>query len=291
MTAAMTETLDLKVGDAAATLWLEGVPPVDEHRTASIGAFSCDDEASGRRLILAALETLSGRGYTYVIGPMDGDTWHSYRLVTEDDGTPPFFLEPQNPPFYPSVFADRGFRVIGCYSSAVTEDFTPRLKGDYGKRLERAGIIVRPFDKMRSMEELTAIHALSLHAFCNNFLYTPIDREAFFDLYKPLLPRIVPQFVQMAEDRSGNLLAFLFACPDYAQENEPDALIIKTYASLYPGLGGFLLDRLHQATAMAGYRRAVHALMHDNNLSRRNSDKNRTRTFRRYAVFGRELST
>lgn len=289
MTDAMTITLDLEVGGAEATLWLDSVPPVGGHRTAAIGAFSCDGEESGLRLIRTALETLSERGYTYVIGPMDGDTWHSYRLVTEGDGTPPFFLEPQNPPFYPSVFEAGDFQVIGHYSSTVTEDFSPRLKGAYGKRLERAGITLRPFDTTRIMEELTAIHSLSLSAFRDNFLYTPIDLEAFLALYQPLLPLIVPQLVQMAEDGSGNLLAFLFAIPDFAQGKEPDTLIVKTYASVYPGLGGFLLDELHQATATAGFRRAVHALMHDDNISRRNSDKIENRTFRRYALFGRRL--
>ena len=37
---------------------------------------------------------LAAEGFDAVIGPMDGDTWHRYRVVTESDGSPPYLLEP-----------------------------------------------------------------------------------------------------------------------------------------------------------------------------------------------------
>jgi len=44
----------------------------------------------GRRSLRAA-------GCALAAGPVDGDTWHRYRLVTWSDGTPPFSLEPFSP--------------------------------------------------------------------------------------------------------------------------------------------------------------------------------------------------
>ncbi|MEZ5869831.1 MAG: hypothetical protein R3D46_15990 [Defluviimonas denitrificans] len=61
----------------------EGAP------TAAIGDFRCDDAEAGAALLRQICAELAGRGVTRVLGPMNGDTWHSYRLVIESDGTPP----------------------------------------------------------------------------------------------------------------------------------------------------------------------------------------------------------
>ena len=132
------------------------------------------------------------------------------------------------------------------------------------------------------------MYDLALESFARNFLYTPISREGFFQLYRPVLAKLDPDHVLMAEDADGTLLAFLFAIPDWAQGSQPDQLIIKTYASRYPGLGGYLAEQLHAGAAAAGYRAVIHALMHQDNPSKRNSEKY-GRTFRRYALFGREV--
>ena len=39
---------------------------------------------------------------------MDGDTWHSYRFVTEPGTEPPFILEPVNPSHWPTLFEALG---------------------------------------------------------------------------------------------------------------------------------------------------------------------------------------
>ena len=56
------------------------------------------------------------------------------------------------------------------------------------------------------------------------------------------------------------------------------------------GLGGVLMDEVQQAARALGYRRAIHALMHDDNRSRRLSDRY-ARTIRRYALFSKPLGS
>ena len=55
-------------------------------------------------------------------------------------------------------------------------------------------------------------------------------------------------------------------------------------------LRGYLAEQLHSGAAAAGFCAVIHALMHQDNPSKRNSEKY-GRTFRRYALFGREVGT
>jgi hypothetical protein len=64
-------------------------------------------------------------------------------------------------------------------------------------------------------------------------------------------------------------------------------VILKTYASLRPGVGSVLSEAFHAAAERLGFRRAIHALMHDDNLSLQHSGRIGGRVFRRYVLLGR----
>ena len=57
----------------------------------------------------------------------------------------------------------------------------------------------------------------------------------------------------------------------------------------HAGLGSVLMDRAHQAARELGYRRVIHALMHEANASRRLSSRTAS-TIRRYALLARTLT-
>lgn len=71
-----------------------------------------------------------------------------------------------------------------------------------------------------------------------------------------------------------------------------DTVIIKTVAVLpgraYAGLGNVLVARVQAIAYALGYRRAIHALMHDSNNSRNLSDRY-ARSIRRYTLYARKL--
>lgn len=281
-------TRDIQTAGGACRLWLDGVPPVRGLRTAAIGGFACESAAAGQALLGQALDELRREGFWYAIGPMDGTTWRNYRLVLESDGSAPFFMEPRNPPHYPDAFRAAGFAVIADYASARATDHRTRAVSGYARRLRQAGITIRPFDREQADADLAAMYRLAREAFAKNFLYTPIPQYAFMAMYRPVVDMVEPDFVLMAEDGGGDLQAFLFAVPDFAQDARPDQLVIKTYASRYPGLGGYLAETIHERAAAAGYRAVTHALMHCDNPSSRNSAKY-GQVFRRYGLFGQEI--
>src|SRR5262249_45893906 len=161
-------------------------------------------------------------------------------------------------------------------------------------RLAKAGLRVRSLDPSRFFEELRGIHAVSLTAFPQNFLYAPISEEEFVAMYAPLEKHIRAELVLLAESKD-RVVGFLFAIPDLAQaaRGQPiDTMIAKSMAVVPEygglGLGGVLMDRVHAAGHALGYRRSIHALMHQDNRSRRLSSRT-AHVIRRYTLYERML--
>lgn len=268
---------------ASLRIWRKA-PSWEGRRTAALGEFACDTPEAGARLLTNAVSALAAEGFEAVVGPMNGDTWATHRLVTQSDKRAPFLMEPSNPAHYPEAFEQAGWSVIGRYASAegplpesITADVSPP-----GFRLE-------PFDLARAEAELEALHRVSLAAFTRGLLYQPLSLDAFMAQYRPVLARLDPDLVVMARDETGTTQGFLFAIPDLADPSPDRAVILKTYASLKPGLGSSLARRFYGRAATKGYRRVIHALMHDDNLSARHSARLGATVFRRYALWGRPL--
>lgn len=273
----------LERADAALSIW-RVAPSLDGLRTAALGAFACADAEAGARVIGEATALLAGEGFGAVLGPMDGDTWSAHRLVVESDGSPPFLMEPHNPPHFPAAFEGAGFEIVSRYLSAERPASPPPEA-----RAGAPGYRVRELDKTRAEQELARLHALSLEAFAHNAFYQPISRERFVGSYAPVMGFVDPELVLMAEDAAGELAAFLFGIPNFAEGPHPSAAILKTYASRVKGLGSLLADEFHRRAHAKGFARVIHALMHESNVSALHSGKLGGRVFRRYALWGKRL--
>jgi GNAT superfamily N-acetyltransferase len=90
-------------------------------------------------------------------------------------------------------------------------------------------------------------------------------------------------------------VGFIFAVPDLkqAERGRPiDTVIVKTLAVLperaNAGLGSLLLATCQCTASRLGYARAIHALMHEQNISRSLS-RRYAQPMRHYALFGRAL--
>ena len=277
---------------ARASVWWADTPVLADQRVGVVGHFDAEDGDSARIILETACARVRAAGCTCCVGPMDGNTWRSYRLVTDPGTAPPFFLEPTNPPSWPGHFARAGFGVLATYSSAIARDLTetdsrvPLAEA----RVADQGIVIRSLRLDEADAELRRIFALSLESFSRNFLYTPIAEREFLEQNRRILPFVVPDLVLLAE-RGDTLVGFLFAVPDVLQPS-PEAVVIKTVA-VSPalggaGLGGLLVALAHRRAHQLGFGRVIHALMHDQNVSR-NISQRTAETMRRYAVFVRPL--
>lgn len=286
-------------GQVHVSLWWRQVPPLTGERLGVIGHFRASATASVAEVSAAldtACRTLRDAGCTLAIGPMDGNTWRSYRFVTWRGTEPRFAFEPDQPEAWPAWWQQAGFAAHEQYWSALVSDLTthdPRLDG-VATRLERQGVVIRPVDLATFEEELARIYAVSEVSFRDNVLYTPLPKDEFLAMYRQVRPLMRPGLSFIAE-RAGAPVGFVFALPDLEQAKRGmpiDTVVIKTLAVLpgrdLAGLGKLLLEHCQQAVSAAGFRRAVHALMHDGNSSRNLGDG--AVEIRRYTLFSRRLA-
>ncbi len=281
---------------ARCSLWWSRTPSLLGHRAGLIGHYAARDAAAGGLLLDHACRELARRGCGVAVGPMDGSTWRRYRLVTERGGEAAFFLEPDNPDDWTDHFMAVGFQPIAHYLSAMNSDLgreDPRA-GRTAERLWAQGIRIRPLDAQRAEDDLRRIYAVSAASFRSNFLYTPITEADFLAQCHGLLPVVHPDLVLIAE-AAGQAVGFVFAVPDLKQAERGfpiDTVVVKTLAVLpdrtHAGLGSLLLGMCQHAARRLGYRRAIHALMHEQNVSR-NLSLRYAQPMRRYVLFGKAL--
>lgn len=294
--------LESSGGEIAArcSLWWRDTPPYPGHRLGVIGHYAACDAWAAHSLLQSAVRQLAARGCTLAVGPMDGNTWRRYRLLSEhlvDEA--PFFLEPDNPDEWPQHFLSSGFVPLAQYLSALKDDLShedPRA-ARITQRLDAAGVRIRSLDASRLEEEMRLIYNIAAVAFRRNFLYTRIEQAEFLEIYKPLLPFVQPELVLIAEHRKQPV-GFSFSLPDWLQEKRErrcDTVIMKTIAVLpgrdCAGLGSVLAARTQRIARELGYRRIIHALMHEGNNSRNLSVRYNARPFRRYTLYSRRLGS
>jgi GNAT superfamily N-acetyltransferase len=261
-----------------------------------IGHYASADARSAAVLLAHACGVLGAHECAVAVGPMDGTTWRRYRFIVERGAEPPFFLEPDNPDDWPGHWKAAGFETLATYTSALNDDLAltdPRTDARR-ERLAAAGIAIRTFDPLRAGTELQRMFALSLAAFSRNFLYTPISEAEFLSQQTSLLPYVRPELVLLAE-QGDRLVGFMFAVPNVleAPSGLGATVIMKTMA-VDPsvggmGLGATMFDLAQRSARQLGFRRAIHALIHESNVSGRISDRY-ARVIRRYALFSRKLS-
>ena len=79
---------------ARCSLWWSETPPYPAQQLGLIGHYAARNAEAGVQLLNLACDRLARQGCTMVIGPMNGNTWQQYRLLTERGSEPAFFLEP-----------------------------------------------------------------------------------------------------------------------------------------------------------------------------------------------------
>ncbi|MGV3576798.1 MAG: hypothetical protein ACO1O4_16870 [Devosia sp.] len=259
-------------------------PSWDGLRTASIGGLTFEDASAATTLLEDVLATLRRETFAAVIGPMDGDTWRSYRTIVETDGSAPFALEPRSGAFDHQVLAAVGFHPISQYVSSRA-----KLVDTLGPEpVTMPGIAVTPWDGTGAEALISRLFAMSGNAFAGNHFFKPITREAFLALYRPILPMLDPRHILFAHSASGDLVGFLFGYPDRLAQQNP-AAVLKTYASGLRGVGHLLADHYHRRAIEMGHDTVIHALMHESNVSKERSARHKAQVFRRYALLGRRL--
>ena len=244
-----------------------------------IGCFEMADKASGARQLTEYVEQLKAAGHKRIVAPINGDTWHSYRLVSWCGGEPVFPMEPQNPLWYNEVYTNCGFVPLKKYRSDKfsLENIEPPV-------FDNPSLTLRPFHP----EDLPLIYSLSIQGFDDNFLYSGIGYEDFAALYQPVLPMIDSELLLIAE-ADGAPAGFMFSFA------AGDRLILKSMATLPQyrnyGIGSLLMAQVLAAGRAKGLKTAIAALMSDDNVSRKIVSKYGSELIREYTIYTLEVQT
>jgi ribosomal protein S18 acetylase RimI-like enzyme len=292
-------TIRAPTGDllARCSLWWTTPLWLGSQRVGRIGHYAAASASAGEDILDRACDELRAKGCSLAVGPMDGTTWRRYRLVTQRGAEPPFFLEPDNPDEWVEHFHRARFECLAKYCSLLSEDLrqSPEQSDVFRARLARAGVRLRTFDLSRVDDEMEAVYRLSLEAFAQAFLYSPVDKRQFLDQYRRLLPIVRPEFFFIAES-DNQPIGFVFAIPDCLEERRgcPAATVIIKTLAMKPafagrGVGKALMAEVCRAAQAIGVRRAIFALVHEANQSCLAACAALgARKFRTYTLFGRE---
>ncbi len=272
-----------------------------------------DRPAAVERLFAAALEWLAGAGE--VVGPMDGDTWHGYRLNVGPYDEPPFLMEPYNPPYYPAQWEENGFEVLERYYSSRVDDLPAVLDAlePAGQRAREAGYRLEPLRMERFEADLGRLYELSCRIFRDNFLYVEISRREFVALYRGARRIVDPGLVRFAVAPDGSDAGFLFAFPDRFRavaatrggrgplallrflrlRHRAEAVNLKSLGVVpehrRSGLAAALMHQGYRTAFENGYRRVNLCLILEGNPSGR-LEGGLSRVLRRYHLYRRSTS-
>jgi len=279
-----TDPQIFKHADSSLRLYRDA-PTWDGKACAAIGDFNIQNEASGIALIQAVNVEIKSESFHAILGPMNGDTWHSYRAVTQSDNSSPFMLEPISGPYDFLALQKTGFKAVSHYVSnrAALKDTLSSAP------VTIEGVTIAPWNGKNGEALVDHIFAMSEGSFAKNNFFKPINIDAFRAMYIPLLSALDPRFVLIATHHSGKICGFLFGFPDQSAPKDNPTIILKTYASGLRGVGYALADYFHRAALDIGFKSVIHALMHEDNASLKSSHQHNSVTFRRYALLARIL--
>ncbi|MBI1880254.1 MAG: N-acetyltransferase [Chloroflexi bacterium] len=226
---------------ARCSLWWGQTPPYLGHHLGFIGHYAARDLETARQILALACDQLVAQGCTMAVGPIDGNTWQPYRLITQRGSEPIFFLEPDNPADWPAHFTESGFTTLANYFSALDNRLRP-LDSRLAKAAERAAkqdIEIRTANLTAFETELHHLYTLSIASFQDNFLYSPISEADFIAQYQPIRPYLRSELILIAA-QADRPIGFMFALPDLlqAQRGQPiDTVILKTDRHSQPANG------------------------------------------------------
>jgi GNAT superfamily N-acetyltransferase len=251
-----------------------------------LGFFEAIDQPDAvHALFASAVAWLRAHQAGLIVGPMDGDTWHRYRLNLGPFDMPPFWLEPYNPPFYAAFWKGAGFVPLEEYHSKFVSDpvaATTALE-PFQQRFIRQGGELRRLDRTRFNDELRVIYELSLRIFTSNLLYSAIPWSEFQQMYAPFESRLDTNFIWFGRDATGQDTGFVFGYPDAA-----GSVNVKTLGVLpesrRTGLAPALMQRFYAMAVQNGYQRVNLCLISKGNASDR-MDAGLGQPLRRYRLY------
>ena len=188
----------------------------DAH-TGFFGFFECeDDPATAAALFEAGAAGLRARGKTRVQGPMSFGIYDEIGLLIDGFDTLPPILLTHNPPYYPRLWSEWGFRkAIDWLALRITNrDVDPAAMQAESRAILAASRLAMstptPGDVMRRNGE---IFDLFNSAWASNWGHVPFTRKQFNAILRELRPALRSDMIRIVENSVG-IVAFIITIAD-----------------------------------------------------------------------------
>lgn len=202
------------IGRAALTFYPE------DPSLAYLGFFEMQDDHQAASALFTALERYAaGEGCRRIVGPMNASFWLGYRMKADRFDEPPYFGEPYNLSYYPSLWRENGYEVSDEYISNQYRTLHP---GDYQnrryeQRLQRfldAGYIIRPPAKDNWDTVIREVYRLITKLYSDFPGFSLIEEADFIKNYSGL--KLILDFSLCRVVYLNNeAVAFTITVPDY----------------------------------------------------------------------------
>ena len=198
-----------------------------------------------------------------IIGPINFNTWFSYRFRVKPVDDLIFSWEPVNPPAYLALFKAQGFSPQYFYDSRGFDGLAQVEKRSQPGLVKATGLgyTFRPFDLSAGQieKEVALVHRISLQGFGDQHFFEPIPATIFKQIYVPIAQKGALEYAFFAQDPSGQEIGFMYGFAD------GDYIVFKSTA-VKPehrgkGVFGALSHLMAKKAVSQGFTQFVMALM------------------------------
>ncbi|PCJ65648.1 MAG: hypothetical protein COA58_09590 [Bacteroidetes bacterium] len=231
-----------------------------------LGNFECQNNPEIAQLLFAEAKKLAKQANcTSLLGPMNGNTWHTYRYSTLDND--PFVMETIHQPYYLDLWHQYGFESFANYQTNI-EKLNPKIQlAEVKEFLATRNLSIRNFSMSNAPTELNLLHSFCSELFTNNVLFSNISLKKFVALYEPILPLLDENLIDFVLD-GDQVVGLLFAVKNHY---DPKQVIVKTLArnplEKYKGLANVMASHFYKKALNLGYQSMLHAYFHVDNQS------------------------
>lgn len=300
-----TEMFIAQEGDDEGRLAVMRAP--NEEHIGLIGWFECDDNQElCNALMEKAKQAISAMGCTKILGPINGNTWHSYRLNRSSE-MPLMPGDPYNPKYYLKLWEKAGFHAVEFYESAVADkaQFIPMTMEEGRDLAKKFNLSVDYFPEHLTDQELDLLYDFYNKCFRENPLFTPIRKETYRVISRRIEPYVNNAHSLIIKDREGKPVAVLLSHKDTYHEqykagkikhplHVTKKLLVKTIAvdSDYRNnqIGTLMVNLILNLANQNNYDEFYHVLMYQKNITAvKGREKFVTKNAREYCIYEMEL--
>ena len=246
------------------------------------------DEARG--LFEKAERRAMELGFSRLIGPMNYNTWMSYRWALNDFDVK-YFPDCENKAYHVDFIRRLGYKELYTYRSAhvkIDNKLFPTAETVYRQKLDE-GFTFKYFEGGEAYALADIIFDISKDAFSGSYLYSEISREEFREIYLSWT-RLIPRLEMIVAFKDGVAAGFSMG---YINPQNPADYISKTTAVRRE----FQHNKLYLALVYLGYKHiiglgysdVVYHFECEQRSTFRRFDSNTESNEKRYAVFVKEL--